>query len=228
MQSRGGFVGLGRNCEQFLVVSCWLLVVSVMAEFEQDKLDAMIKKARPEDVGMPGFEQWAESHAEAVAALKAQGRFGAYSPRLLWRAVQVAALLALVIGLGFVCGRLSSDSHVDVDQLRADLETSLKSSFETSLAANGTQLKSDILTLLREDLTVLTSQTLEASRGMTDQRLAELIRLIETVRQQDRKQIVAALEQIEQDRLRDKIQINQGFKTLVAYTTDNKKSTELN
>ena len=33
---------------------------------------------------------------------------------------------------------------------------------------------------------------------MTDQRPAELIRLIETVRQQDRKQIVAALEQIEQ------------------------------
>ena len=119
------------------------------------------------------------------------------------------------------------DSHVDVDQLRADLEMSLKSSFETSLAANGTQLKSDILTLLREDLTVLTSQTLEASRGMTDQRLAELIRLIETVRQQDRKQIVMALEQIEQDRIRDKIQINQGFKTLVAYTSDNKQSIDL-
>ncbi|NQV33148.1 MAG: hypothetical protein HQ515_10665 [Phycisphaeraceae bacterium] len=199
-----------------------------MAGFEQDKLDAMIKKARPEDVGMPGFEQWAESHAEAIAALKAQSRFGAYRPRTVWRMVQVAALLAVVIGLGFVGGRFSVDSHVDVDQLRTDLEMSLKSSLEASLVANGTQLKSDILTLLHQDLSVLTTQTLEASQVMTDQRLTELIRLIETVRQQDRKQIVTALEQIEQDRLRDKIQINQGFKTLVAYTTDNKKTIELN
>jgi len=199
-----------------------------MAGIEQDKLDNRIKKARPERVGMPGFEQWAGSHAEAVAALKAQARFGALRPKLLWRIVQVAALLVVVIGLGFVCGRFSVGSHVDVDQLRADLETSLKSSFETSLAANGTQLKSDILTLLRQDLSVLTTQTLEASQVMTDQRLTELIRLIETVRQQDRKQIVMALEQIEQDRLRDKIQIDQGFKTLVAYTTDNKKNIELN
>lgn len=199
-----------------------------MAEFEQDKLDAMINGARPERIDMPGFEQWVGSHAEAVAALKAQGRFGALRPRPLWRIVQVAALLITVIGLGFVGGRFSVDSHVDVDELRADLEMSLKSSFETTLAANGTQLKTDILTLLREDLTVLTSQTLEASRGMTDQRLAELIRLIETVRQQDRKQIVMALEQIEQDRFLDKIQISQGFKTLVAYTTDHKKTIELN
>jgi hypothetical protein len=203
------------------------MVVSVMAEFEQDKLDAMIKGARPERVDMPGFEQWAGSHAEALAVLKAQGRFGIAGRRPLWRILQVAALLIVVIGLGFVGGRFSVDSHVDVDQLRADLEMSLKSSFETSLAANGSQLKFDILTLLREDLTVLTAQTLEASRGMTDQRLAELIRLIETVRQQDRKQIVMALEQIEQDRLRDKIQINQGFKTLVAYASDNKQSIDL-
>ncbi len=199
-----------------------------MAGIEQDELDAMIKKARPEGLGMPGFEQWADSHAEAVAAMKAQSRFGALRPRPVWRIVQVAALLLGVIGLGFVGGRFSVDSHVDVDQLRADLETSLKSSFDRSLAANGTQLKSDILTLLRQDLSVLTTQTLEASQVMTDQRLTELIRLIETVRRQDRKQIVTALEQIEQDRLQDKIQINQGFKTLVAYTTDNKKSIKLN
>ncbi len=199
-----------------------------MAGIEEDKLDAMIKKARPEGVGVPGFEQWADSHGEAVAAMKAQARFGTLRPRPIWRIVQVAALLLVVIGLGFVSGRLSVGSRVDVDQLRADLEMSLKSSFEASLTANGTQLKSDILTLLRQDLSVLTTQTLEASQIMTDQRLAELIRLIETVRRQDRKQIVTALEQIEQDRFRDKIQINQGFKTLVAYTTDNKKSLELN
>ena len=143
-------------------------------------------------------------------------------------AVFLLILFCILIGLGFVGGRLSVGSQVDVNQLRADLETSLKSSFDRSLTANGMQLKSDILTLLREDLSVLTTQTLEVSQVMTDQRLTELIRLIETVRRQDRKQIVTALEQIEQDRLRDKIQINQGFKTLVAYTTDNKKSIELN
>jgi hypothetical protein len=226
-----------------LVIGCWFfvvryslfvvgfMVVSIMAGIEQDKLDAMIHGARPEGLGMPGFEQWADSHGEAVAAMKAQARFGALRTRPLWRIVQVAALLIAVIGLGFVGGRFSVGSRVDVDQLRADLETSLKSSFETSLAANGTQLKSDILTLLRQDLGALTTQTLEASQVMTDQRLTELIRLIETVRRQDRKQIVTALEQIEQDRFRDKIQINRGFKTLVAYardTKDNKKSIELN
>lgn len=199
-----------------------------MAGCEQDKLDGKIREARPEGVGMPGFEQWADAHADAVAALKAQSRFGAYRPRRLWRIVQVAAVLVAVIGLGFVGGRLSVDSHVDPNQLRVDLEASLKSSFETALAANGSQLKADILNLLRQDLNVLTTQTLEASQVMTDQRLTELIRLIETVRQQDRKQIVAALEQIEQDRLLDKIQIDRGFKTLVAYATDQKRATETN
>ena len=203
------------------------MMVIIMAGLERDRLDAKIKEARPQGVGMPGFEQWMDSHGDAVAALKAQSRFGPYRPGRAWRVAQVAAVLVMVVGLGFVCGRVSVGPQVDPEQLRADLETSLRSSFETALTANGTRLKSDILTMLRKDLSVLTAQTLETSQAMTDQRVTELIQLIETVRRQDRHQIVAALQQIEQDRLRDKIQIDQGFKTLVAYATDHKKSSKL-
>lgn len=199
----------------------------IMAEFEQGKLDAKIRASKP-DLTVPDFTEWTRTHGQALDVLERQAGQGIEQTRPLWQWVRVAAVWLGVVSLGFVCGRLSMGSRVDPDQLRSDLQTSLHTSFETALTAQSDALKSEMITMLRRDLAVLTSQTLETSRAMTDQRVTELIRLIENVRQQDRQHIVAALDQIEQERLRDKIQIQEGFKTLVAYATENNKTVDLN
>jgi len=57
---------------------------------------------------------------------------------------------------------------------------------------------------------------LAASRAVTDQRLAELIRLIEAVRTVDHYQVRMALEQIESNRLQDKTHFGKGLVSLAA------------
>lgn len=202
-----------------------------------------MKEARPEELHVPDFDQWAKAHAEDLVALQACGRNPSTSSPTLWRCLQVAAAVLILLGIGFLSGRISISRQTDQQQLYADLETSLRTSlqgalkqeivnplndqWQGALQASCAQLRTEILAQLNRDLGTLTENTLALTERMTDQRLAELVRLIETARLQDRRQIAAALEQIELGRLRDKIQIDNGFQTLVAYTAKD-ESTDLN
>jgi hypothetical protein len=69
-------------------------------------------------------------------------------------------------------------------------------------------------------LTEFAAQTLTASKDLTNQRLVELIRLIEAARMQDRQRIAAALEQVELNRLQDKTRFRNGLQTLVARASE--------
>jgi hypothetical protein len=127
--------------------------------------------------------------------------------------IKFAAAAVLMIGFGYIGGRLSAGQPLDVEELRAALESPLRTSLEPALreglteqmderwqsafAANCAQLKDELQQQVRRDLMEFATQTLAASGTMTNQRLIELARLIETARIKDRERIEKAFQQIE-------------------------------
>ena len=160
----------------------------------------------------------------------------------IWRTVfkspiaKFAAAAVLLLAVGYATGRLSAPPPLDIEELKAALETSLKSSLEPAIrqdlleqmndrwqsafAAGCAQLKEELQRQVRRDLTEFAAQTLAASGTLTNQRLMKLIQLIEAARMQDRKRIEVALEQIELNRLQDKTRFGNSLVTLAAQTNE--------
>jgi hypothetical protein len=144
---------------------------------------------------------------------------------------KLATAAVLLIGLGYAVGRLSAPT-VDTEELRAALESSLKSSLEPAIrqdlleemnerwqsvfAAGCAQIKEELQRQVRRDLTEFAAQTLAASGTLTNQRLMELIQLIEATRRRERQQIETAFEQIEQE----KILLRNGLLAVAAQTNE--------
>jgi len=156
----------------------------------------------------------------------------------IWRTVfkspiaKLAAAAVLLIAVGYATGRLSAPQPLDMEGLQATLESSLKSSLEPAIrqdlleeingrwqsafAAGCAQLKEELQRQVRRDLTEFAAQTLAASGTLTNQRLMELIQLIEATRWRERQQIEAAFEQIEQE----KILLGNGLLAVAAQTNE--------
>ena len=142
---------------------------------------------------------------------------------------KLAAAAVLMIGAGYIAGRVSAPEPLDIQELRATLESSLKSSlapairqellsemddrWQSALAASHAQVKDELARQVRRDLTEFAAQTLAASGTRTDQRLMELIRLIESARIQDRRRMASAFDYIES-------RFGNGLVTLAAQTNE--------
>ncbi|MHC4678467.1 MAG: hypothetical protein ACYTEK_07195, partial [Planctomycetota bacterium] len=129
------------------------------------------------------------------------------------RLMKLAAAAVLLIGAGFLAGRLSGPEPIDIEVLRADLASSLRSSFEPAIRqsllkemdnrwqaafeAGYVQLKDELRQQVRRDLIEFAAQSLAASSMQTERQLRELIQLIEAARIQDRRRIEEALEHME-------------------------------
>jgi hypothetical protein len=127
--------------------------------------------------------------------------------------IKFVAAAVLMIGLGYIGGRLSAGQPLDIEELRTSLESSLRTSLEPALreglteqmnerwqsafAANCAQLKDELQQQVRRDLMEFATQTLAASGTLTNKRLMELAQLIEEARIKDRQRIEKAFKQIE-------------------------------
>ncbi len=156
----------------------------------------------------------------------------------IWRNIfkspitKFAAAAVLLLTVGYATGRLSAPQPLDIEELKAALETSLKSSLEPAIrqdlleqmndrwqsafAAGCAQIKEELQRQVRRDLTEFAAQTLAASGTLTNQRLMELIQLIEAARIRERQQVAAALEQIE----KNKIRLENGLLAIAARTNE--------
>ncbi len=134
--------------------------------------------------------------------------------------VKLAAAAVLLIGVGYAAGWLLAPRPLDVEELKAairqDLLEQMNEHWQSAFAAGCAQLKEELHQQVRRDLTEFAAQTLAASGTLTNQRLMELIQLIEAARRRERQQVAAALEQIEQD----KIRLENGLVTLAAQTNE--------
>jgi len=92
----------------------------------------------------------------------------------------------------------------------------LNDQWQPAFAVSSARLKEDLQQQVRRDLTEFAAQTLAASGTLTNQRLMELIQLIEAARRREREQVAAALQQIEQE----KIQLRNGLLAVAAQTNE--------
>jgi len=130
-----------------------------------------------------------------------------YTGTTIWRnifknpIIKFAAAAVLMLGFGYIGGRLSVGQPLDTEELRTaireDLTKDMDERWQSAFAANCAQLKDELQQQVRRDLMEFATQTLAASGTMTNQRLIELARLIEAARIKDRERIEKAFMQIE-------------------------------
>ena len=134
----------------------------------------------------------------------------------------------LLVALGFVGGRLLPARPLDIEQLRSALETTLEEAIhgklldqvkrdrESALERHYARLKHELAKQSRHEMNELAKMTLTASLTATEERLAELIRLIEATRIVDRRQIARALDMIESNRLQDRTRFGESLVRLAS------------
>ncbi|MEJ2703061.1 MAG: hypothetical protein P8Z79_11530 [Sedimentisphaerales bacterium] len=145
---------------------------------------------------------------------------------------KLAVAAVLMIGAGFLAGRLSAPKPLDVEELRAAMETSLKSSLEQSirrelldevesrvqsaLAADRDTLKQELHQQVAGDLQLFADQTLTAVGNLTDQRFMEFARMIEAARVRERQRVAAAFDYMGS-------RFGDGLVTLAAHTNEQQR-----
>lgn len=146
--------------------------------------------------------------------------------------LKLAAAAVILISLGYVVGHITAPRPMDVEELQAALESSLRESLEPAIrrdlteqmnrqmesvvAANFNELKEELRQQVHNDLAEFAAQTAIASRALTERRFNELIDLIEAARQRDREQVEAALMEIR----RQTTKFSTGLVALAAQTDE--------
>jgi predicted anti-sigma-YlaC factor YlaD len=177
----------------------------------------------------------ATRRAQAIDAFQAVAPEQEQAPTVRPWLGRMAVAALVVLGVGIAIGRLTAPESVDVEQLRADVQSSIAASLqqavhasvladvdqrlEFALAAGEARIRGDIVKEMRRDLGEFATNVVSNSEVMMDQRLAELVQLIEAARLKDRQRVVHAFEQVELNRRRDRTQIGQGVRSLVALTS---------
>ncbi|MHC4166927.1 MAG: hypothetical protein ACYSWQ_08220 [Planctomycetota bacterium] len=150
--------------------------------------------------------------------------------------VKLAAAAALMIGLGYLGGRLSAPAPLDAGQLRADIESSLRASLEPAIrqdlleemdtrwdstfAAKSVELKDEFQQQVRRDLMEFAARTLEYAGNQTNQRLDELARQFYAARVQDRQRAAEAFAYLNSNMLLEKSQLENVLVALAARTSE--------
>jgi len=148
--------------------------------------------------------------------------------------LRAAVAAALVLGVGVAVGRWTGPRPVDVGQLRAEIEASVAAALQSAaqeavLTQVDQRLQADLATYeaglrarlgeqLRGDWQLFATQCTAGLERQMDRRFVEFAQLVEEARLKDRRQVARALEQMEQDRMRDKTRIGMGFQSLAALT----------
>jgi len=138
------------------------------------------------------------------------------------------AVAAVLLVLAGYAGAKFAGPEVDTDQLRSALEDSvrahladeLRKQWRTELAASCIQLRDELDQQHQKDLNSFAMQTLAASNTSTNQLLTELIQSINAAQAHDRQWVLAALDQIESNRLADTTWFKNGLQSLAVLTGD--------
>ena len=182
-----------------------------------------------------GMQQRKEKMAEAIRrcdlAEPASRRFG-WAAIAQSRVARLAVAAGLLIAVGFFAGRLMPTRPVDIEQLQIALETSLQTSLEegiysslieqvkrdreSALERHYVRLKDELARQSRYEMNEVAEMTLTASQTAMEERLAELIHLIEAARTVDHWQVARAFEQIESYRLQDRTRFGESLVSLAS------------
>ncbi len=108
--------------------------------------------------------------------------------------VKTAVAAVLILGVGIAVGRWTAPRQIDVEQLRADLQTSVLARVDQRLQAEAQQ-RTELTLQTQKDLVMLAQQCTGLENLMKG-RFTELVDLIEAGRNTDRWRVENALEEM--------------------------------
>ena len=130
---------------------------------------------------------------------------------ILRRFGKLAVAAVLLVLAGYAGARFAGPA-VDTNELRQQ--------WRTELTASYVQLREELNQQHQKDLNSFAIQTLAISNTTTNQLLTELIQSISDAQTHERRWVLAALDQIEMNRIQDKDQLRNGLLNLALQTTD--------
>lgn len=150
------------------------------------------------------------------------------------RLIKYAVAAVIMLSAGYIAGRLSAPKAPDIQQLQAALTPAIRQDLlgemaqylQANLTSGFTQLKDEIQQQYRRDMTDFAIQTLAATNAVTNQRLENLIKAVNTSQIEDRRSVAAAIEQIELNRRLDKTQLATGLESLALHTENQIQQTK--
>jgi electron transfer flavoprotein alpha subunit len=147
-----------------------------------------------------GLDAWRVRTARRTARAADRGA-GLVQPLLKW-----AAAAVIMVGMGFIAGRLAQAS-VDVEKVRAAIEPELRQ-----------QLRQELAQMMRDELDQAASALLTAAGTQTRELLGEYARTQDASRAEDTGAILDAIEKLEAQRLADFISLKKDLDTVAVYT----------
>ena len=136
---------------------------------------------------------------------------------LLHMMAKLTAAAVLMIGAGFIGGRLSAPQPLDAEALqvtiRQELLDEMENRLQSVLASQRESLKKELYQQVGHDMKLFAEQTLTAVGNLTDQRFMEFARMVETARVKDRQRVAAAFEYMGS-------RFGDGLVTLAAHTNE--------
>ena len=199
-----------------------------MSQINENKIQDRLKRLLQVEPGQEATDRAIQKVRAALMSDK-ERRVGLAPPSRISGLIKLAAAAVLMVGAGFIGGRLSAPEPLDVQQLQTFLESSLKSSLEPAirqeilaemdnrmqlaLATDRNMLKQELAQQVHGDLEVFAEQTLTAVGNYTDRRLMGFARMLEAARIRERQHVAAAFDYMGS-------RFGDGLVTLAAQTDD--------
>jgi len=180
-----------------------------MSQINENQILDRLKSLSQVEPGQEASDRAMQRVRDALMAQE-ERRVRLAPPSLSSKLIKLAAAAVLMIGAGFVGGRLSAPEPLNVQELQAALESSIKTSLEPAirrqlhdeidnslqlaLAANSDTLKQELALKVRGDLETFAEQTLTTVDNLMDRRFMEFARIIEAARFKERQRVAAAFD----------------------------------
>ena len=127
---------------------------------------------------------------------------------------KIAAAVIFLIAIGYTAGRISAPKPLDMEQIQTALEPAIREKLleevtqyvQLGLDDGYVQIREELTEQYHQDLRQAAFEILTTSGTITNHLLQDLIYAIETAQRQNTQWTVAALEQVELNRLEDKDQ----------------------
>ena len=149
---------------------------------------------------------------------------------------KIAAAVIFLIAVGYTAGRISAPKPLDMEQIRTALEPAIREKLleevtqyvQLGLTGGYVQIREELTEQYQQDLREAALEILTTSGTITNRLLQDLIYSIETAQFQNRQWTVAALEQIELNRLEDKDRLGNALVNFAVQTEEEFDRTQQN
>jgi hypothetical protein len=180
-----------------------------MSQIDENQIHDRLKRLSQLEPGQEATDRTMQKVRAALIADE-ESRVRLAPPSWISGLIKLAAAAVIMIGAGYIGGRLSAPEPLDMQEFQAALETSIKSSLEptirqqlhnefenrlqSALAAERNMLKQELAQQVHRDMDTYAEQTLTTVGNLMDQRLMNFARMIEAARIKERQRVAAAFD----------------------------------